>query len=322
MFTLPVKIKTLQWWSGVFFTVLFFKFVFLISFLDLFLSSSRVQPRLLPLPPGLCEVLPPRLHVRPTTAQPLPGKLGGLVLCSGLPVLPPILPHLLRLWIYRLPFLSNSQPPSLHRLPAPEPGPEEIPPYWRTAGWRRWAGGEDTSSSSGGRRHEQRINWRTARTQCCAALSASCRRGGSQLCLDPGCLRWGLLLASGALRRHRFDLEDQTALCVFRHQEDSAGPWLGLPAGAGEEGSDMLQGDPHCVGGRGHHRLWVWIRQRGSGRSEREDSFYQDAELDVAGSASVAAVSHTVARRVWDLTVQRWYMKEKHRPYCPISTTS
>lgn len=87
------------------------------------IAPSRVQPRLLPLPPGLCEVVSARLHVRAAAPQPFSGKLGGLVLRPGLLALQPSLPHLHWHWTHRLPVLPTSQPPGPDLLFAPEPGP-------------------------------------------------------------------------------------------------------------------------------------------------------------------------------------------------------
>jgi hypothetical protein len=116
-----------------------------------FLPLSRVQPRLLPVPAGLCEALPPRLHLRPPAPQPVPGQLGGLVLRPVLPAMPPCLPHLFRPRAQRLPLLSPSQPPGPHRLPAPEPDPAQVPHWPRPPGRCGWTRGKPSGVRARGR---------------------------------------------------------------------------------------------------------------------------------------------------------------------------
>lgn len=250
--------------------------VWTLTSICVFMSPSRMQPRLLPLPPGLCEVVPSRLHLGPAASQPLPGELGGPVLRPSLPALQPRLPHLLRHRTHRLLVLPTSQPLSPHLLPAPEPGPEEISSTCGTPGWRSPA---RRHSSGGG---QQRRRRGAPGAQRSSVHPAARRPGRAQLCLHPGCLHRGLHPAADALRGLVPGLEDQTALCVFRDERGAGGLRVWLRPRTGEEDADMLQGDPHCVGGRGHDRLRVWIRRRGRGRSQREDSFYQDTELHLA----------------------------------------
>lgn len=276
-----------------------------------FISPSRVQPRLLPLPPGLCQVVSTGLHVGAAAPQPFPGELGGPVHRPSLPALQPSMPHLLWQRANRLPVLPSSQPPGPHLLPAPEPGPTQIPSRWGTPGWRSRARRGHPSSS-----RQQRRRWGTSGDQRRSVHSAACRRGRAQLCLYPGRLRRGFPLAADPLRWSFFGLEDQTALCVFRDEGGAGGLWLWLWPRTGEEGTDLLQGDPHCVGGRGHDHLRVWIRQRGSGRSLREDSFYQDAELHLTEACVCCAgvAHHDILGLVsiWDLTEQSRHMKKNH----------
>lgn len=228
-----------------------------------------MQPWLLPLPAGLCEVVSARLHVGAAAPQPLSGELGRFVLRPGLPALQSCLSHLLWHRACRLPVLPSSQPSGLHLLFAPEPSPAKIPSNWRTPGWRSAARRCESSSS----RPRQQSCWGIPRAHCSSVHSTPRRRGPSQLCLHPGCLRRGLLLAAVTLR-WRFCLEDQIALWIFRDERGAGGLWFWLPARTGEKGKDMLQRNPHCVGRWGHDCLRVWIRQRGSGRSQRENSFY------------------------------------------------